>query len=137
MSNLNDQRILELKKQIEIKKEKLGKVTRFVPITNCLIELDEIKYNLQTLTKDQLTLLLVKLNSLFISARDMNLTNDVVISGFCLSDWIEDIVNKLSVINRKNEEKSLKLMEDKLIKLLSDGKKVELEIDEIESLLKD
>lgn len=137
MSNLNDQRILELKKQIETKKEKLGKVTRFVPITNCLIELDEIKYNLQALSKEQLTLLLVKLNSLLISAKDMNLTSDVVISGFGLNDWIEDIVNKLNVISRKNEEKSLKLMEEKLIKLLSEGKKVELEIDEIESLLKD
>jgi hypothetical protein len=39
-------------------------------------------------------------------------------------------------MSRKDEESKLRDMESKLTKLLSDRKKVELEIDEIESLLK-
>jgi hypothetical protein len=135
MSNTNDQRILTLKKQIEIKKEKLGKSTRFTPVTNCSIELDGVRHNIQVLTKEQLIMLMVKLNSYLMSAKVLEVAEDFNISGFHVSDWITDIQSKIEVISRKDEERQLKVMEDKLVKLLSDGKKVELEIDEIESLL--
>jgi nucleoid DNA-binding protein len=59
----------------------------------------------------------------------------VEISGYLLSEWISDIKTKIEILSRKDEERNLKAMEDKLVKLLSDGKKVELELNEIESLL--
>jgi transcriptional regulator of NAD metabolism len=136
MGNTNDQRILTLKKQIEEKKEKLGKSTKFVPVTNCSIELDGVRYNIQVLTKEQLIMLMVKLNSYLMSAKVLEVLDDFNISGYHVSDWISDIQAKIDVLSRKDEERKLKAMEDKLLKLLSDGKKVELEIDEIESLLK-
>ena len=136
MSNeTNDQRILALKKQIEEKKEKLNKSTKFSPITNCSIELDGTRYNIQALPKEHLVNLMVRINFYKLSSKDLGL-GEFLICGFDVGDWITDIKSKIDILSRKDEEKSLKLMEDKLIQLLSDGKKVELELNEIESFLK-
>jgi len=121
----NDSKIMVLKKQIEEKKIKLGKSQKFNPITNCSIEVDGIRHNLQVLTKEQLTTLLIKLNLYSMSAKDLGL------DGYIISDWIIDIKSKLDFVSRKEEENKLKMMESKLHQLLSNEKKVELEIDEI------
>jgi len=126
----NDSKIMVLKKQIEEKKIKLGKSQKFNPITNCSIEVDGIRHNLQVLTKEQLTTLLIKLNLYSMSAKDLGL-DGYIISGFEVSDWIIDIKSKLDFVSRKEEENKLKMMESKLHQLLSNEKKVELEIDEI------
>ena len=125
----NDLKIMELKKQIEEKKIKLGKSQKFSPITNSSIELDGVRTNIQVLNKDQLTYLLVKLNSYAKSAKELEI--DFVISGYHIMDWITDIKSKLDFVSRKEEENKLKVMESKLHQLLSNEKKVELEIDEI------
>jgi hypothetical protein len=126
----NDQKIMELKKQIEEKKAKLIKSQKFSPITNCSIEVDNARYNLQVLNKEQLTTLMVKLNAYAISVKDLKL-DGFIISGFDVSDWLIDIKSKLDFVSRKEEENKLKMMESKLHQLLSNEKKVELEIDEI------
>jgi len=125
----NDSKIMELKKQIEEKKAKLIKSQKFSPITNSSIELDGVRTNIQVLNKEQLTYLLVKLNSYAISAKELEI--DFVISGYHIVDWIADIKSKLDFVSRKEEENKLKVMESKLHQLLSNEKKVELEIDEI------
>jgi len=125
----NDSKIMVLKKQIEEKKIKLGKSQKFTPITNCSIELDGVRTNIQVLNKEQLTYLLVKLNSYALSAKSLEI--DFVISGYHVADWITDIKSKLDFVSRKEEENKLKMMESKLHQLLSNEKKVELEIDEI------
>ena len=125
----NDSKIMVLKKQIEDKKIKLGKSQKFSPITNSSIELDGVRTNIQVLNKEQLTFLLVKLNSYAKSAKDLEI--DFVISGYHIVDWIADIKSKLDFVSRKEEENKLKMMESKLHQLLSNEKKVELEIDEI------
>lgn len=137
MSNeTNDQRILTLKKQIEEKKNKINKSLRFTPTTNCSIEIDGIRHNIQVLSRADLILLMVKLNSYMLSAKDLGMLDDYFISGYKVEDWISDIKSKIDILSRKEEEKSLKAMEEKLLKLLSDGKKVELELNDIESMLK-
>lgn len=133
MAIKNDNRILELTKKIQEKKQKLGKLQRFTPITNCTLELDGVRHNLNVLDKDKLIFLLMKLNSYRLSAEDLNVTLEV--GGYPLADWMEDIQSKLDIIAHKEEEKQLKEMEIKLEKLLSKDKKVELELDNIESLL--
>lgn len=135
MTNTNDERILELKKQIEAKKEKLGKVSRFTPVTNCNIEVDGMRHNIQVLDKDQLISLMVKLNAYALSAKDLGVLYDYMISGYNVQEWISDIKSRIDILSKKHEEKALKIMEDKLVLLLSERKKVELEIDEIESML--
>lgn len=135
MTNTNDVRILEMKKKIEEKKEKLGKITRFAPLTNCSLELDGARYNINVSSKEQLIFLMVKLNTYLMSAKVLGVAEQLVISGYSPVEWIEDIRSKADNLSKADEVKSLKAMEDKLLKLLSDGKKTELEIDEIESML--
>lgn len=137
MSNENDSKILTLKKQIIEKRNMLDKIKkRFSPVTNCSIELEGERYNLNVLQKEQLIFLMVRLNTHRLSAADLGILDDYVISGYKIEDWITDIKAKLEVISRVEEERKLKVMEDKLTQLLSNEKKVELEIDEIASLLK-
>ncbi|MMZ60811.1 hypothetical protein D1872_229260 [compost metagenome] len=136
MANQNDNKILELKKQIDEKKKKISKSQKFTPITNGSIEVDGIRYNLHVISKEQLISLLVKLNSYALSAKDLGVLDDYTISGFNVLDWVTDLQNKYDQLNRKEEEQKLKAMENKLDQLLSSEKKVELEISEIESMLK-
>jgi hypothetical protein len=132
----NDERILQLKEQIDIKKKLLGKCKKFVAITNCSINFEGVQININTLQKDGLIQLLVKLNALKTSAIDLDLLNDYNISGYNVSEWIEDVKNKLDVLNIKQEELKLKQMEDRLSQLLSEDKKVELELEDIINSLK-
>ncbi|GED72344.1 hypothetical protein BRE01_60460 [Brevibacillus reuszeri] len=135
MANSNDQKILVLKKQIEDKKSKLSKSEKFTPVTNCSIEVDGVRHNIQVLNKEQLITLMVKLNTYAIAAKDLDLLNEYNISGYNVTDWIADLKAKLEFLGRKEEERKLKAMESKLDQLLSSEKKVELEIGEIESML--
>lgn len=131
----NDDRILQLKKQIAEKKEELSKANvRFVPETNCIIELDGERLNLNVLTKNALELLMLKLNMYVMSAHSLDVPIPEI-SGYHIGLWISDIRKKLDCIVTKREEKELKEMEAKLDKLLSDDKKTELELDSIAALL--
>lgn len=131
----NDDRVLQLKKIIDEKKENLKSCKKtFLPITNCILDLDGQKYNLNVLQFDELQLLLVKLNIYLTSAVSLNIS--LMISGYSINDWIEDINNKLDVLEFRREENELKVLENKLNKMLSDEKKTELELDEIAALLK-
>lgn len=132
----NDDRILELKKQIENKRKTISeKKIRFVPETNCILNMDGMTINLNVFSDDALVLLLIRLNSYLMSAVDLGMP-DFEISGYSVTDWIKDIKSKLEVSSLKKEETDLKKMESKLDKLLSNDKKTEIEIDEIASLLR-
>lgn len=134
--NKNDDRILELKKQIEAKKKAISeKKVRFIPETNCVLNMDGMNINLNVCSDEALVLLLIRLNSYLMSAVNLEMS-DFEISGYSVTDWIKDIKSKLEVSSLKKEEIDLKKMESKLDKLLSDDKKTEIEIDEIANLLK-
>ena len=134
MSKVHDAKIIELKKQIEEKKEKLKDVKRFSPVTKCIINLDGKAQNLNVLKKEDLILLLVKLNLLKKSADE--LSYPLTIDGYLVQDWMEDIQSKLKLTEYKEEENKLNSLNQKLTTLLSEDKKVELELEEIEGLLK-
>jgi len=136
MAGNNDSRILELKKEIEIKKAKLKESKiKFAPETNCILDFEGCKYNINVLNKEQLLLLVVKLNMYNMSADNLKISH-VSISGYTTDEWITDIMSKISVIETRDAEQELKSMETTLEKLLSDDKKTELEINAIEALLK-
>lgn len=131
----NDDRILELKKQIEVKKKALAeKKIKFVPETSCILSYEKENYNLHVCTEDTLKYLLIVLNMYVMSAKDLEMEVPEM-SGYPVETWMSDIKNKLAEKNVKKEEADLKRMEAKLDKLLSDDKKTELELDEIASLL--
>lgn len=132
----NDDRILELKKQIDEKKKLLvDKNTRFVPETNCVLVMNKNSTNLNVCSDEELKLLLISLNAYLISAKELGM-DDFEISGYSVTSWIKDIKNKLEISNVKKQQSDLKAMEQKLDKLLSDDKKTELELDDIAALLK-
>jgi len=134
MSKTHDTKIIELKKQIEEKQEKLKDVKRFSPLTKCIISLDGKAQNLNVLKKEELILLLVKLNVLKKSADELGYP--LTIDGYLVQDWMTDIQSKLKLMEYKEEEQKLNTLNKKLTALLSDDKKVELELEEIEGLLK-
>lgn len=83
-------------------------------------------------------MLLIKLNALLISAKDLEIdTSTLMISGSSLDDWIADVKANLEVQRYKAEKKKLDMLEKQLTALLSDDKQTELQIDSLEELLKD
>jgi hypothetical protein len=124
-----------LKKQIESKKKDLADAkVKFTPETNCVLDLEGTKYNLNVCTDETLIMLLLKLNMYKMSARDLNMSIPEC-SGYSIDLWISDIRNKLEVSSVRKELNDLKKMEAKLDKLLSDDKKTELELDEIAAMI--
>lgn len=133
MATKNDERVLQLKKLIEEKRSELS-TQRFVPMTNCVLDMEDMKYNLNVLQENELRFLMIKLNAYAMSAE--NLKEEFVISGYDVNAWLADISGKLAVITDKKKRDELKTLEAKLDKMLSDEKKTELELDEIAALLK-
>jgi hypothetical protein len=133
----NDNKILKLKQEIAKKKLILSGSKKFTPITNCNLLLGDNRINLHTLTtKGGIIEVMVMLNSMKLSAKDLGLLDQYMVSGYLLTEWLEDLDAKLNIVNRKDEETKLKALEDKLTRLLSLDKQTELEIDEIEKMLK-
>jgi len=134
--NTNDEKIMQLKFQIGEKKKNLKTKKKFSPLTNCSIEIDGVRLNLQVLNKENLIHLLVKLNSYLLSAVDLGLEDEYKFSGYSIDQWITDIKLKLDILRYEEEDRKLKELERKLENMLSSEKRIELEIDEIESLIK-
>ena len=137
MATKNDERIIELKKIIEKKREELNNMhSRFSPKTTCILEIDGETYNLNVSTQN-LAYLLVKINALIKSAESLNMSaEEVTISGFSLADWFDDIKSKKDSIDYREKKRELSIIENKLNSLLSNDKQTELQIDSLEALLK-
>ena len=103
----NDDKIMLLKSQIAEKKKGLKTKKKFSPLTNCSIELDGVRLNLQVLNREGLTHLLVKLNSYLLSAVDLGLDEEYVISGYVIDQWITDIKLKLEILRYEEEDKKM------------------------------
>lgn len=143
----NDDRILKLKKSIEEKRAEIEKIGKYVPITTCIIQpkFGE-KINLHVLDENELVLLLSWLQAISIGfsdhveygdLEDIDLeVSEPKISGFSIADWKEDIKNLLRQKKIKAKKLQLNAMEKKLTALLSEDKRTELELDDIEALLR-
>ena len=135
-NNKNDQRIITLKNEINKKKKDIGKIEVFAPITNCNLELNGTKHNIHVLSKENLLQIMIQLNAYRLSAENLGVLSEYEIRGYHVDDWIADIKSRLNNIKIKEETTKLIILENKLTELLSADKKVELELDEIESYLK-
>lgn len=131
METKNDKVILKLKAEIAAEKDSLAKIKNFTPVTNCSLELDGVRHNLHILTQPLVIALLVKVNALRLSADDLGLQKEFILSGYKIDEWVTDLKGRLLVVGAKEREAKLKLMETKLHNLLSEDKKTELEIDDI------
>ena len=137
MAIKNDERILELKKQIEEKKNELGKQPRFTPVTTCLFDREGCRVNIHTLTSvKDINAMLVFFNTYVMSAKDLDIDcAEVELDGFSVLDWMEDLKSKKAVVEYSAKKEQLTALEKKLDKLLSDDKKTELEIEAIADLI--
>lgn len=133
MVTKNDETVLQLKRKLDKKRDELASMKPFVPETNLVLELEGLKTNLNVLDEDSLKRLKIKLHLYEMSMKDLELY--LPISGYRIDQWMHDIDGKIETVSRKNKEKELKQLEAKLDKLLSDDKKVELELQEIAGLL--
>ena len=125
----NDNNIIELKNKIAEKKKALKATENFNPKTNCSLKLGEtVSTNIRAeVSKERLTQLLVEVNMLKMSADNLKI-NDYKLSGYSPSDWVDDLQARLMIVDKKQEENRLKVLEEKLNALLSLDKKVELEL---------
>ena len=130
MAKNNDDRIIQLKVAIQKEKDELAtQKPVFEPKTNCMLVLNGQSYNLHVSASEELLLLL----EMYIMAATNLKKNpdDIMISGYSLSDWFSDVEGFLKVQKYKSRKNILSEKERQLTKLLSDDKKTELEIDAI------
>ena len=66
---------------------------------------------------------------------DLELEDEYIMSGFSVDEWITDIKLKLEILRYEEEDRKLKVLEQKLHVLLSNEKQVSLAIEEIESMI--
>lgn len=134
MAQKNDDAIMKLKAQVDKKREELSAMSdRVHPVTNCLLVLDRVTFNLHV---DASEMLLIRLNAYAMSAKNLGLDVDSIqLSGYTLGQWIQDIRSFLQVQKYREEKKKLNSLEKKLDALLSEDKRTELEIDKIAEIL--
>ena len=130
--NKNDKRILDLKNELKKKQESVSKIKTFAPITNSSIDLDGKRYNIQTMKEDELLVILLKLNSYLLSAKDLGIEKKAKISRYYIDEWITDVKSLIDIKETLNEKNKLKFLETQLEDLLSNDKKIELTLDVIE-----
>lgn len=120
-----DKVILQLKKEIDLQKAAITKAAKFNPVTNLTLKLYGELFNLNVSSIDDLFHLQATLNVLLQNG------NDYKISGYKLSEWLEDITSKIT-IKRINEEKAVLVSREKRLEsLLSTEAKVSLELESI------
>ena len=133
--NNNDDKILELKRKIELEKAKLKEVSHFTPQTTCVYKINnDVKFNIRTMSINELNQMLIIVQTLICTAVPMNLI-DTKFSGFTLAEWKADIIgirDQKKIVERKA---AIAQYESKLQSMLSDDKKTELEIAAIENAL--
>ncbi|AIF72090.1 hypothetical protein LD11_gp214 [Bacillus phage Riley] len=140
MTNTNDAVVLQLQGKVEEKKKKLAalKKGRRTTVTNCILEWEGKSVNFNVARKAELTLLLVKLNALLMSADDLLLEDfaeNTIVQGFTIYDWMEDIKGKIKEKDITIEEGQVKEIEKQLDAMLSADKKTELKLKQIADLL--
>lgn len=140
--NINDSKVIELMEQIKIRKNELENV-KFTPKTNLILNFEDKVININTLSYDDLKLLACKLVSIhdaesyLISSGHVPFKEkQMKISGYELRYWIDDICLKMSTIRYREDKKELDKLEKKLEEMLSGDKKIELELKNIEEMLK-
>lgn len=135
MGTKNDEKVMQLKSLIEKRREELGKLQVNEIETNLVIDFMGQKHNLNVLSENDLKLMLVRLHSYKSAMNELDIVAEI--SGYTVDQWMSDIKTKLVTIEYKKKKKELEDNEKLLDKLLSDEKKVELELERImESLNK-
>lgn len=133
MATKNDKVILDLKKEIEAKKKLLSSEPKFLPVTNCNLELDGTRYNLHVVNQETLLMLIAKLSAMKTALAIVMPNETLTFGGYPAAVWLEDLSMKFKVQNVSRERDRLQKLEANLHALLSIDTKVELEIEDLKS----
>lgn len=142
----NDDRVLKLKALADEKRVAIAEnnvASKY--LTSKILVLDGITYNLNVMNSmEEIVLLMAKIGSLaaglgvFVAGHNIDsdkLYDNFKVSGYHLDDWAEDVQTRLQQLQVKEDKALLAKIEKQLDKLLSEEKKTELELDELEKLL--
>lgn len=137
MATKNDNTILLLKDKAKKKRAELGTEPKFTPVTTCVFTLYGEKVNIHTLDKSKVLFYLTQFRSMIEAAKDIPDASpeDIIVDGFDITEWYNDLLSKLSTLQYMKKLRDITALEQKLDKLLSEDKKVELELDDIAKLL--
>lgn len=137
MATKNDNTILLLKEKARKKRAELGAEPKFAPVTTCVFTLYGEKVNIHTLDMSKTLFYLTQFKSMIEAAKDIPEASpqDIIIDGFDITEWYNDLLSKLSTLQYMKKLRDITALEQKLDKLLSEDKKVELELDDIAKLL--
>ncbi len=142
MNTKNDERILNLQKQIEEKKAELIKTVNPTWNTNCSYKtFNNAVFNLHTLTKlDIVSCLsdLIQRKNAWIEACQLLSENncEFLIGGYTYEEWVTDFQTRYAVCNVSTERIKLTNMENLLREMESNELKTERKLKEIEEALK-
>lgn len=131
----NDKKIIELKEKVQAKKESLKDYKNTKLETSGTLVLNGEKYNLLTMDKEDLTLVLIELlvrKETMNKYEKFNLLNDCNICGYNIQVWISDIENRISIVSTQDEIEKLNKKVKQLDNVLSEEAKTALLLKEIE-----
>jgi hypothetical protein len=133
----NDKRIIEMREKIRIKKEELESIAKVEYKTHLSLNLVGERYNLNVASEDILLRVLLNLNMINNAVKsDELLQREYRIEGYTVEDWIYDVKAKYELKKVRAKKSELIALENKLVNMLSDDKKTELELDSIEDMIK-
>jgi hypothetical protein len=135
MQNKNDERILKMRETVATKKKELELLAKPSYETNLSLVIQGERYNLNVASKAVLLSLLMDLVIMKVASEREELLKDFELSGFKIEQWIADIKTKLKMLDKRTKEQELKVLEDKLLTMLSEDKKIDLELDELEKMI--
>lgn len=123
-----DDTIVEYQTLLAEKEAAFAKIESFKPRTNCSLTLHGQHYNIQTLQKDTLYLVIGQLQAMQDGLNKYFPDADLPVSGYPVKDWIKDLVGlveKLTIRQRKGE---IDHMKSQLNELLSEDAKKSLKM---------
>jgi hypothetical protein len=131
----NDNKIKELKTQIQDKLDNITKISKDFK-TNMILEFRDNTYNLNVLPANALQERLIQLYLYQTAIDALNIT-DYTIAGYPVEDWIYDIQKLLEIYEQNKKIKDLKANLAKLDALMSDAARTEEFLDDLAEMLKD
>jgi len=146
MANKQDARVQKLIKAVQKRKEAISKTERAIWITNGSFRYAEDStqgtFNLQviadvTVLAKALAFLIGKEQNIKEACDRLNIKGDFKWLGYTVKEWQEDFQTRVNKINIATDKKQLAVLEKQLESLMSEDLKTDMQLAEIEALLKD
>lgn len=130
----NDQRIRDLKDAIQKQIDEIPKIDKNFK-TNLSLTFHDKFYNLNVVTEDNLTELLIQLYLYKTAISDLGI-KDFTISSYSVCDWIDDIKKMINIKHCNTRLAELRKNYNKIDSMLSDTAKTEDYLNGLEEFLK-